>query len=256
MRHIFVTVVSVVVVWLAAIGMNTSLLAQVSSEQQEKPVSVLIVTGVDYPGHPWRTQAIELRKAFGESKRIDVRLVEDIEVLGTDLIFDYDVLMLNFKNYDPLKREDAAKKNLVKFVNDGKGLMFFHFTAGAFQEWPEYEKIAGRIWNPSFRGHDPYQQFTVNVAKKDHPVMQGINDFHITDELYTCLDGAREIEVVAEAKSAVDDKVYPMAFVFTQGKGRVFHTVLGHDQKAFESPELGQMLRNAALWCVGREVTH
>lgn len=217
------------------------------------PVRVLIVTGVDYPGHPWRTQAVELRKAFAACEQIDVRLAEDIEVLGTDLIFDYDVLMLNFKNYDPLKRERTARENLVRFIREGGGLMYFHFTGGAFEDWPEYRQIAGRVWNPEFRGHDPYQEFTVQIVKKEHPVMRGIDDFRITDELYTCMDGERDIEVLAGAESSVDGKTYPMAFVFTEGEGRAFHTVLGHDGKAFEAPELTKMLQNAAIWCAKRE---
>ena len=214
-----------------------------------EPVRVLIVTGVDYPGHPWRIQAIELRKVLQASPQIDVRLAEDIEILGTDLIFDYDVLFLNLKNYDPLKREEAARNNLLRFIREGGGLMFFHFTGGAFEDWPEYQQIAGRVWNPAFRGHDPYQEFTVQITNKEHPIMQGVSDFRITDELYTCLDGQREIEVLAEAKSSVDNKMYPMAFTFTEGKGRGFHTVLGHDAKAFDAPELTTMLQNAVLWC-------
>jgi len=226
------------------------------SAANAEPVRVLIVTGVDYPGHPWRTQAVELRKALQASPLIDVRLAEDIEILGTDLIFDYDVLLLNLKNYDPLKRENAAKANLMRFIREGGGLMYFHFTGGAFENWPEYRQIAGRVWNPGFRAHDPYQEFTVQIIKKEHPIMQGITDFRITDELYTCLDGQREIEVLAEAKSSVDNKMYPMAFVFTEGKGRGFHTVLGHDGKAFDAPELTTMLQNAAIWCAkGRVAT-
>ena len=223
------------------------------SAEDAKPVRVLIVTGVDYPGHPWRTQAIELRKALQVSPQIDVRLAEDIEILGTDLIFDYDVLFLNFKNYDPLKREETAKINLTQFIRAGGGLMFFHFTGGAFENWPEYQQIAGRVWNPTFRAHDPYQEFTVQIIQKDHPIMQRVTDFRITDELYTCLDGRHEIEVIAEAKSSVDNKMYPMAFVFTEGKGRGFHTVLGHDAKAFDAPELSTLLQNAALWCAKQE---
>jgi len=32
----------------------------------------------------------------------------------------------------------------------------------------------------------------------------------------------------------VDKKDYPMAFVMNVGKGRVFHSPLGHDIKAFQ----------------------
>ena len=84
--------------------------------------------------------------------------------------------------------------------------------------------------------------------------MKGICDFKITDELYTCLSGTREIEVLAEATSQrKGTPIHPMVFTFHEGKGRGFHTVLGHDAKAFESPELAILLQNAALWCAGRE---
>ena len=219
----------------------------------EKPVRVLIVTGVDYPGHPWKTQAVLLRRELGAARHIDIQLSEDIEVLGTDAIFDYDVLMMNFKNYDPLKREEQAKANLVRFITEGRGLMYFHFTGGAFEQWKEFERIVGRVWNPQLRGHDPYQPFTVDIIQKEHPIMRGISAFQITDELYTCLEGTRDIDVLATAKSSVDGKDYPMAFSFTEGEGRGFYTPLGHDAKAFEAPQLGQMLRNAALWCAKRE---
>lgn len=232
-----------------------AVLAMAQNSPAAEPVKVMIVTGVDYPGHPWRTQAVELRKALTASKKIDVRLVEDIEVLGTNLIFDYDVLLLNFKNYDPLKREEAAKNNLLRYVTEGGGIMCFHFTGGAFEGWADFQRVAGRVWNPQARGHDPYQQFAVRVQQKDHPIMQGVSDFKITDELYTCLEGEKEINVLADAVSSVDGKSYPMVFTFSEGKGRCFYTPLGHDGKAFLAPELTTILQNAALWCAaGKDV--
>ncbi|MGL4594412.1 MAG: ThuA domain-containing protein [Thermoguttaceae bacterium] len=242
--------------WLFSIliGSSVSLAAEKDTTKTEpKQVRVMIVTGIDYPGHPWKSQAIELRKALESSPLLDVRLVDDIEILGTDVIFDYDVLFCNFKNYDPLKRETAAKENMLRFIRGGGGLMYFHFSGGAFQNWPEFETIAGRIWNPSFRGHDPFQEFTVQITKPEHPIMRGIGNFNISDELYTCLDGKKEIDILAEAKSSVDGKMYPMTFTFTEGKGRGFHTVLGHNEKAFAPPEVTKMLQQAVIWCAGRE---
>jgi type 1 glutamine amidotransferase len=231
---------------------SSSVHAQKNAGMPENPVKVLIVTGVEIPAHNWRVQALKLREALSASPRIDVRLADDVEVLGTDLIFDYNVLLLNFKNVQPLKREEAVRKNLVRFITEGGGLMYFHFTCGAFEDWKEYEQISGRIWNPKFRAHDPFQEFTVSIIKNEHPVMQGISDFRITDELYTCLDGTREIDILAEAQSSVDGKMYPMTFTFLEGKGRGFHTVLGHNDKAFASPELTVMLQNAAIWCANQ----
>ncbi len=241
-KYLLVCAVFVLLLWMTTQG-----------TAEEKPVRVMIVTGVDYPGHPWRTQAVELRKALATEPRLDVRLVEDVEIFGTDMIFDYDVLMMNFKNYEPLKREESAKTNLLRFMAEGGGMMCFHFTGGAFQDWPDFARIVGRVWNPELRGHDPYQEFTIRVKQKEHPIMRGVSDFKITDELYTCLIGQKEIDVLADAVSSVDGETYPMVFTYTEGKGRGFYTVLGHDAKAFEAPELAVILRNAALWCAAKD---
>ena len=120
------------------------------------------------------------------------------------------------------KREAAVHANLRRFVEEGGGLVYFHFACGAFQEWDEFVKIAGRVWDPKKRAHDPHGAFEVRYVDKEHPIAKGLADFKITDELYTCLGGDVPIHVVAEATSAVDGKAYPMAFVFKLEKGECF----------------------------------
>ena len=78
-----------------------------------------------------------------------------------------------------------------------------------------------------------YSVLTENQKKK----------FETEDELYTCLTGDRPIKVVASAKSKVDQKDYPMAFVQDYGQGRVFHCVLGHDRKAITVPQVEELYR-------------
>jgi len=99
------------------------------------------------------------------------------------------------------------------------------------------------------RGHDPHGKFTVKITNNKHPVTRGMKDFEIVDELYTCLDGKTPIKVLATSKSKVDGKDYPMAFVLNYGKGRVFHSPLGHDVKALANPEAARLFRQACAWC-------
>jgi len=68
------------------------------------------------------------------------------------------------------------------------------------------------------------------------------------DELYTCLAGEAPIHILAKATSKVDKKDYPMAFVLNYGKGRVFHTVLGHDGRAYAAPAVGELMRRGCAW--------
>ncbi|MDR0326841.1 MAG: ThuA domain-containing protein, partial [Planctomycetaceae bacterium] len=174
--------------------------------------------------------------------------------LGTDVPFDYDVIFLHFKNYGVPKRDAAMKANLEKFVTEGGGLFVYHFGCGAFEDWADFDKIAGRVWDPQLPPHDPYGRFTVRIVDKAHPITKNLGDFEIDDELYTCLKESKvPIHVLAEATSKVDQKVYPMAFVLENGKGRTFHITLGHDDQSLSCVPFQTMIKNALVWCAKRE---
>src|SRR5512145_1376327 len=157
---------------------------------------------------------------------------------------------MNWETPDPGPK---ARANLQRVVRSGKGLVLVHFACGAFQEWPEFVELAGRAWDPKLRGHDPHGKFNVKITDTQHPAMKGMKDFETTDELYTCLAGETPIKVLATARSKVDNKDYPMAFVLNYGKGRVFHSVLGHDVPALANPDVGRLFRNACAWAAGLE---
>ncbi len=225
-----------------------------AAAQEEEPIRVLLVTGEDYKGHLWKETSPVIRQALEADGDLEARIVDDVEFLASDVVFDYDVIFLHLKNYSPPRREEAVHANLTKFVEQGGGLVLFHFACGAFEEWPGFVRLAGRVWNPELRGHDPRGPFTVNIADTEHPVTASIADFETHDELYTCLgESDIPIHVLASATSKVDKKTYPIAFVFTRGKGRVYHNVLGHDVQALQPPEVGQLLRQGCRWVARAE---
>jgi type 1 glutamine amidotransferase len=227
--------------------------ASVEGQSETPKKKVLIVTGVDYPGHKWKLTTPVLAKAIAADKRLDVTITEEPNDLASDTLGDYDVIVLHFMDWEIPDPGPKARVNLKRVVQNGKGLVLVHFACGAFQEWPEFAKLAGRAWDPKLRGHDPHGKFTVKITDDRHPAMKGMKEFDTVDELYTCLAGQTPIKVLATARSKVDDKAYPMAFVLNYGKGRVFHSVLGHDVQAFESPYVGRLYRNACAWAAGLE---
>jgi len=212
-----------------------------------KTVRVLIVTGNDYPGHKWRQTTPVVRSALEAVKRFDVRVCEDPEVMATRLAERYDVVVLHYMNWETSSPSRAALEGLAQFVRSGKGLVALHFACGAFGDWPEYVNLVGRVWDRS-KTHDPLGPFRVHIAGKDHPITRGLDDFEITDELYFCLMGKPEIEVLLTARSKKTGQDEPMGFVLRYGKGRVFHTPLGHDVKAFSTPAMMRLLQNACEW--------
>jgi type 1 glutamine amidotransferase len=205
------------------------------------------VTGNDYPGHKWRQTTPAVRKALEAAGRFDVRVAEDPEIMSAGLAARYDVVVLHYCNWESPSPSRACLEGLAGFVRGGGGLVVLHFACGAFPDWPEYVNLVGRVWDRE-KTHDPYGPFRVNVADADHPITRGMEAFDTTDELYFCLTGAPKIDVLLTARSKVTKKDEPMGFVLRYGKGRVFHTPLGHDVKSFSAPGVVQLLQRATEW--------
>ena len=226
-------------------------LTPTDSVEGQNEAKVLIVTGIDHPAHKWQLTAPALAEVLGEDTRLKVDVVEQPEFLGKDKVHDYDVVVVHFMSWKKPTPGQEARANLNKFVNGGKGLFVLHFGCGAFQDWPEYRNLAGRVWDPDLRAHDPRGPFRVDIVNKEHPITRGMASFQTEDELYTCLAGERPIDLLATARSKVDGKDYPMAFVFKYGKGLVFHCALGHDVKAIKNPPAAELFRRGCAWAAG-----
>lgn len=236
------------VLWLGVLGGLGLGCVATATAQERSPgkIQVLVVTGVDL--HDWRKTTPVLAEGLREDPRLEVRVVEDPHFLDSPSIDRYDAIVLHFMNWKVPAPGEAARANLKRFVEGGGGLVLVHFACGTWQDWPEFKEIAGRVWDPKLRGHDPRGTFRVEITRSDHPITKGMQAFDTEDELYTCLVGDRPVDVLATARSKVDGKDYPMAFVFTCGKGRVFHCVLGHDVKALDNEAVLELFRRGTVW--------
>ena len=232
-----------------------------SSNQQKR---ILLITGDDYPGHKWKITAPVLADAIGAHASLHVDIEEDPNLLELTEFQKYDGIVMHFMNHQKPALGPEARKNLKKFVRKGGGLVIVHFACGAFtkwdtsgqkmkalgSDWPEFEKLAGRYWNPELRGHDPWGPFKVRINNSAHPVTAGIDDFTTTDELYTCLEGKTEVDTLAVATSIVDGRDHLMVFTVNYGRGKVFHSPLGHSVEAFNT-EVCKLFRQGCAWTVG-----
>ena len=215
---------------------------------------VLVVTGDDYVGHHWRETAPHLADLIREDERLEVSITECPAIYGSPLLENYDATVIHFKDYSKrLPLGPDTWTGLERHIAGGRGLVITHFGCGAFQEWEGFVKIAGRVWNPAMRPHDPHGRFEVRIADAAHAITHGMATFTVEDELYTCLDGETPVRTLCEATSVVDRQVYPIAFVVEGLPGRVFHGTLGHDVRAFSAPGTHAMYRRATAWAAGLE---
>ncbi|MBX3252972.1 MAG: ThuA domain-containing protein [Chitinophagaceae bacterium] len=229
-------------------------LCGLSKAKPASSIRVLIVTGTDIEAHNWRETTIAAMEELSKDPRIKADTLTDIYKLGLTDLSRYDVLYLNFNNWGKPDPDAQAENNLKQYVARGGGLVVVHFASGSFETWPEYVKLAGKVWDRK-NTHDPRGAFKVEIADSLHPITKGMTSYDTDDELYICLTGNEPVHLLARAKSVVTGKYHPMAFTLAYKKGRIFHTALGHDARAIHVAGTAELIRRGVAWAAGRPVT-
>lgn len=240
--------------WIFILFMIPGISSTPLDHHTNQPIRVLIVTGMDHPAHNWRETTEALKEELAKDKRMRVHVLEDPYRLDSIDLTQYDVVFLHFNNWEKPDPSSRAEANLQQFVARGGGLVLMHFACGAFRNWTEFPKLAGRVWDRK-NAHDPRGSFRVVVADSVNPITHGMESYETDDELYICLTGTQPITLLAKARSKVTGKYHPMAFVLNYGKGRVFQTTLGHDAVAIHIPGTAQLIRRGVAWTARRSVS-
>src|SRR6185295_1034163 len=172
----------------------------------EEPVRALILTGHNHPAHDWKTTTAALIHALEQDPRLKVDVTENPEDFAGNRLDAVDLLVLNYCNWDKPGLSDAAKANLLKYLERGGGLSVIHFANGAWNptlpakesEWEEYRsKIVRRAWMHPDSAHDAYGVFPVAISGVKHEITAGLAPFETKDELYFKQAGSLPIEPLA-----------------------------------------------------------
>ena len=235
---------------------------QVTEILDGRPIHALILTGHQHPAHDWRATTSVLKSALEQDPRMRVDISVNIEDLATRDLTRYDLLVLNYCNWQRPGLSDQAKRAFTKYLREGGGLVIIHFSNGAFHyslpgagesDWPEFRKICRRVWDhQSDSGHDAYGRFTVHISDTDHPITRGMKSFDTTDELYFNQKGDAPITPLTTAHCKATSRDEPMAWAYRYGRGKVFQTVLGHDAVSLRHAGVAQLIRRAAVWTARR----
>jgi type 1 glutamine amidotransferase len=240
---------------------------------QTPPVRVLILSGRN--NHDWRTSTPLLRQILQAAGRFEVRVTEEPTALTAKALAGYDVLV---SDYNGPRWGDPAESAVASFVRGGKGFVAVHGASYAFgvrevlgenmtntekrePPWPPYEQMLGASWTEEPRtGHGRRHVFSVNTTAPVHPVMAGLpKAFFISDELYHRMKVLPGVQVIASAIDAKEQngtgRDEPVLMVNRYGKGRVFHTTLGHDDIALTSPGFISTFARGVEWAATGHVT-
>src|SRR5262249_33214343 len=100
------------------------------------------------------------------------------------------------------------------------------------------------------------------MRDRNHPITRGLPEkwMHAADELYSRMRGSGDnMKVLATAYSDVANRGTghdePILIALSYGKGRVFHSMLGHDLPAMQCVGFIVTLQRGAEWAATGKVT-
>lgn len=182
-------------------------------------------------------------------KGINFTYTDDLGDLNTGNLGKYDALLL-FANWDSIS--PAQSRALLDFVASGKGFIPVHCASYCFRNDPEIVRLmGGQFWRHTWDTIQPVWK------KPGHPAIAGVSPFKTVDETYLHIKLEPDNEVLTERIIAKDQekdrpgqKTEPYTWVRTHGKGRVFYTAYGHDERTWSQPGFHDLLEKGILWAV------
>ena len=261
----------------------------VLSKNPPAPIKTLIVDGQN--NHKWAETTPVLKEMMEASGRFTVDVStcpargEDMTAYKPDFAA-YDLVVVNNGNKAdawPGKTELAFEK----FVSDGGGVVIYHAADNAWPQWKAYNEMmavggwggrneksgpylytdkSGKVIRDTSKGraggHGKQTEFELTVRDTKHPITKGLPKTFLTgpDELYAFLRGpALNVTILATAHSPKDNNgsghEEPMLMAIKYGKGRVFHTALGHGGRQLPKESFRITFLRGAEWAATKKVT-
>jgi putative membrane-bound dehydrogenase-like protein len=172
---------------------------------------------------------------------ISLTYSSDPNDLNSENLDKYDALMI-YANHDSITTDQEHA--LLAFVEKGRGFIPVHSGSWCFRNSEKYIDLVGG----QFLKHKT-DTFTTEIVKPEHEVTRSLQPFSTWDETYEHSKLANDITVLMERVEGEHRE--PWTWVKEYGKGRVFYTAYGHDERTWSNPGFLELMKEGILWAVG-----
>ncbi|MGH0029021.1 MAG: ThuA domain-containing protein [Myxococcota bacterium] len=245
------------------------------------PIHAYLVAGGRY--HDIDFARAEILKLLAEDPDIRTRVAEDYA--DTDAIAAADCLVTYTCD---VPGSPEQQKALAEYVAGGGRWFALHGTNSVLDMLaegvgaPRDHAVLMQTLGSQFLAHPPIGPFQVTNAAPDHPLVAGIDDFEVTDELYLCeyhgeLQPLLTTRFTGTAPGFIegefpDDAPRLVMYLHPVGKGEVLYLTLGHcrskydmrpimdeypatERGAWESPVFHDLLRRGLRWAARKDAS-
>jgi type 1 glutamine amidotransferase len=258
-----------------------------SAATAAEKLQALIVDGQNNHGN-W-PQTTKLMKSYLEQTGLFDVTVATTAKQGMDPSFkpEFSKYAVVVSNYNGAPWPEETKAAFVDYVKGGGGFVVVHAANNSFGDWREYNEMigvggwggrseksgpyvylddAGKVVRDTSAGggghHGPQHPFQIIIRDAEHPITRGLPRewMHMNDELYDKLRGPGEnmnilATAYADPKKGGTGRHEPMLMTLQYGKGRVFHTPMGHGNDSQECVGFITTLQRGAEWAATGKVT-
>lgn len=205
---------------------------------------------------------------------------KDISMFESENLKNFSAILLNnscskseHRNlfWDKLRAESGAdslilmrkalelENNLLEYVHNGGGLMVVHGGITTQNKSRAFSRLVGA----SFDYHPPQQPIQIHLVDPEHPLVQVFpkEGFKHIDEPYFYSNAYEDKdfrpllyfnneEITGQREPAKTGKTY-VAWIRSEGKGKVMYCSPSHNAQSFENPDLLQFFLNGLQYVVG-----
>src|SRR5262245_6292642 len=230
-----------------------------SSSDSTKPapkLKVLYVTGGGY--HKYDKLLPMILDGIKKHANVDFDVKWNLDCMrDKDLGDGYDAIVYNICFAGdrsppklPPEADEALIANALRVTREGKPTVMLHCTMHTFMASDDWTECCGE----RTRVHDKYEPFEVRKVDEAHPAVKHFPEKWTTpgDELYQTINFPQTSTALLRATSPASGQDHVVCWVHTYGKGPVFGTTLGHDEKTVEKDEYLRLLADGILWACGK----
>lgn len=180
-----------------------------------------------------------IRKALG-AKGINFTYTQDLKDLNSPNLEMYDAMLL-YGNHDRI--EPAQESAILDYSSNGGGCVFIHSACGCFRNSDKFIELLGA----QFKSHGA-GVFTPKITDRDHQITAELAEYTVWDESYV------HQRINPDKRVLMQREEEPWTWVRKNGKGRVFYTASGHDERCWNDSGFQQLVFNGILWAAGDDV--